>query len=252
VSSTIALFALLSVIGRASPVESPRVDDATRAELSGDVVRALSEDPRVDVVLWDGEPLDLGCTRDPACLGRAADRAGARYIVFGQTGRGGPLHFVILDGYDVRTGAFAGRESVHTGSVDDLRAAVARMTPAVVTRLAIPGDGAQRTRVLSLGFLEAPSRDDDESVLAAVPAVVWGALALVVVGAVAEGVALGLVAWAVERDVAAAEAPLQHDAYVLQRQRNLVFAASLMAGAMGVGLFTFAAMAGTYGLVEEL
>lgn len=251
-SSTLAFISLLTVVGVASPVDSPRVDDATRTELTDDVARALTDDPRVDVVLWDGEPLDLGCTRDPACLGRAADRAGVRYIVFGQTGRGGPLHYVILDGYDVRTGAFAGRESVHTGSVEDLRVAVARMTPSVVTRLSIPSDGVTRTRVLSLGLLEAPAKGDDESVLASVPAVVWGAFALVVVGVVAEGVALGLLAWAVERDVAAAEAPLQHDAYVLQRQRNLVFAASLMAGAMGVGLFTFAAMAGTYGLVEEL
>jgi hypothetical protein len=252
-SLTTLVFVTLPLVGAAGEiVTSPRVDEAAHARV-GEMVRdALARDPRLDVVVWDKAPVDTRCTRDPACLSRTADAYAARYVLFGQTGRGGALYYLLLDGYDVRLGTYAGRESVHTGTEGDLAHALDRMIDAVVNRLAIRADNDVPTRVLFLGMLDVPEADESQSVLSRIPWMVLAAGAMMTVGVVAQGVALGFLVAAVSRDQAAANADLQFDAYVIQRQRNLLTSLALMSGTVGLSFFTFAAMSATYGVLEEL
>lgn len=252
-SSPALLVVALHLIGAAEEtVMSPRLDDETHVRVSSAVKDALSRDPRLDVVTWTNAPVDTRCTRDPACISRAADAHQARFVIFGQTGRGGPLLYLLLDAFDVRLGTYAGRESVHTGTEADLEVALEPMIDAVVGRLALQSENLAPVRVLFLGLLEAPLDDGEEGVLSRVPMIAYGAGGLVAVGLLAQGVALSLLVGAAFRDQAALNAELQFDAYVIQQQRNLLTSLALMSGAMGLGFFTFAAMAATYGVFEEL
>lgn len=251
-SSALFVFTLQLFGAQSEVITSPRLDAETHARVSAAVGEALARDPRIDVVTWDKEALDTRCTRDPACLSKAADAHSARFVVFGQTGRGGPLLYLLLDGFDVRLGTFAGRESVHTGTEADLAASLDRMVDAVVGRMAVQSESGVPTRVLYLGLVEAPLADNDENVLGRIPWIAYGAGGLVVIGLLAEGVALSLLVAAAVRDQDAASAELQFDAYVIQQQRNFLASLALMSGAMGLSFFTFAAMAGTYALAEEL
>jgi hypothetical protein len=251
-SSALFFITLQLVSAQSDVVTSPRLDAETHARVTSAVGDALARDPRLDVVTWKEEALDTRCTRDPACLSRAADAHSARFVIFGQAGRGGPLLYLILDGFDVRLGSFAGRESVHTGTEADLAGSLDRMVDAVVGRMALSSDSGEPTRVLFLGLVEAPLADDDESVFGRIPWIAYGAGGLVAIGLLAQGIALSLLVAAAVRDQDAANAELQFDAYVIQQQRNLLASLALMTGAMGLSFFTFAAMTGTYGLLEEL
>lgn len=226
------------------------IDPQAEQLLNALVLRQAAQDPRLDVVAWEGQPPASNCFSQPACLTNLADDAGTRLLLFGEVGQKDGLHLFSIDIYDVRTGLFAGRETAQTDTAQALSEKVERMVRTLVDRALMSLGGAPRLSITVMTLLP-PSRLKDQARRIEVPWLLFGSGVVAAAGVLFLTGAAVLYGMAFERDYQAAAATYQDDAFLYVQTRNLFALSSLMTGMVAMGLFLFASMGATYWVLGE-
>lgn len=202
------------------------------------------------MIAWEGEPPRATCFTDPGCLTELADATGSRLLLFGEVGKKDGLHLFSIDIYDVRTGRFAGRETAQTDTSQALSEKVNVMMRTLVDRAFAPLGGIPRLAITVFDLLP-PSRSKAAPQALRVPWLLFGSGVVATAGALFFVGAIVLYGMAFERDLQAATATYQDDAYGFVQTRNLFALSGVMTGMVAMGLFLFASMGATYWVLGE-
>ena len=240
----------LMLLSTMAAAPSGAVDPQAEQLLNALILKHAAEDPRLDVIAWEGEPPRATCFTDPACLTELADATGSRLLLFGEVGKKDGLHLFSIDIYDVRTGRFAGRETAQTDTSQALSEKVELMMRALVDRAFAPLGGIPRLSITILNLLP-PSRSRTGPQALQVPWLLFGSGVVATAGVLFFVGAVVLYGMAFERDFQAAAATYQDEAYEYVQTRNLFALSGVMTGMVAMGLFLFASMGATYWVLGE-
>ena len=245
----LASLMLIHLLG-ADPGGPKLTEDA--ASFTEAVAAAYRAQDPLDVVVA-GEPARTACTRDAACLTRLADAAGARLVALGNVwpseGQRGVI--VSLDLFDVRTGKYAGRETVQAQSRDEAKARVEVLVGALLQRTFLNRERAhERVRVLVLRVTpRTPADAVDETRPFSMVLASAGGLGVSAAAALLGSAAL--LAYAYERDAQAQAARYQIDAYRRSAERNNATLAAMVISSGAGGALLLAVMTSSYWVVHE-
>lgn len=240
----------LMLLGALAAAPAGAVDPQTEQLLNALILKQAAEDPRLDVIAWEGAPPRAACFSDPACLTELADATGSRLLLFGEVGKKDGLYLFSIDVYDVRTGRFAGRETVQTDTSQALSEKIDVMMSSLIDRAFAPLGGIPRLTVTVINLLP-PSRSKTGPQALKVPWLLFGSGVVASAGALFFVGAVVLYGMAFERDLQAANATYHDEAFGYVQTRNLFALSGVMTGMVAMGLFLFASMGATYWVLGE-